>query len=91
MPEFGAVTTKLLEIVYPGGDASRRRRMAYGALHLAEGESGVEIGCGNGLLAHEIARSSPDALRRVSDGSGPGRLGRGDRAGHLVRRHSSSR
>lgn len=57
MLKFDEATTKLLEIAYQGGDVSRRRRMAFDALHLSEGDSVVDIGCGNGLLTEEIART----------------------------------
>ena len=57
MLNFDATTTKLLEVAYQGGDVSRRRRMAFDALHLSEGDVVADIGCGNGLLTEEIARS----------------------------------
>lgn len=57
MLKFDNETTKLLEIAYLGGDVSRRRRMAFDALHLTEGDTVVDIGCGNGLLTEEIARA----------------------------------
>jgi len=57
MLKFDEDTTKLLEIAYQGADVTRRRRMALDALHLAEGDSVVDIGCGNGLLTQEIARA----------------------------------
>lgn len=56
MLKFDEETTKLLEIAYQGGDVTRRRRMAFDALHLSEGDTVVDIGCGNGLLTEEIAR-----------------------------------
>ena len=57
MLKFDEETTKLLEIAYQGGDVTRRRRMAFDALHLSEGDTVVDIGCGNGLLTQEIARA----------------------------------
>lgn len=57
MLKFDEETTKLLEIAYLGGDVSRRRRMAFDALHLVAGDVVVDIGCGNGLLTQEIARA----------------------------------
>ena len=57
MLKFDDETTKLFEIAYQGGDVTRRRRMAFDALHLAEGDTVVDIGCGNGLLTEEIARA----------------------------------
>lgn len=57
MLKFDEATTKLLEIAYQGGDVSHRRRMAFDALHLSEGDVVADIGCGNGLLTEEIARA----------------------------------
>lgn len=57
MLRFDEATTNLLEIAYQGGDVSRRRRMAFDALHLSQGDVVVDIGCGNGLLTEEIARA----------------------------------
>ncbi|QFT57695.1 Demethylmenaquinone methyltransferase [Sulfitobacter sp. THAF37] len=57
MLEFDEETIKLLEVAYQGGDVARRRRKAFDALHLAEGDKVVDIGCGNGLLTEEIARA----------------------------------
>lgn len=57
MLKFDEETTKLLEIAYRGGDVSRRRRMAFDALHLSDGDTVVDIGCGNGILTEEIARA----------------------------------
>ena len=57
MLRFDEATTKLLEIAYQGSDVTRRRREAFDALHLSEGDTVVDIGCGNGLLTQEIARA----------------------------------
>lgn len=57
MLKFDEETTKLLEIAYQGGDVTHRRRKAFDALHLAEGDTVVDVGCGNGLLTEEIARA----------------------------------
>ncbi len=57
MLKFDDETTKLLEIAYQGADISRRRRKAFDALHLSEGDTVADIGCGNGLLTEEIARA----------------------------------
>ncbi|WP_300033563.1 methyltransferase domain-containing protein [uncultured Roseobacter sp.] len=57
MLKFDEETTKLLEIAYQGCDVTRRRREAFDALHLCEGDTVVDIGCGNGLLSEEIARA----------------------------------
>ncbi len=61
MLKFDEATTALLEIAYQGGDVTRRRRMAFDALHLAQGDRVVDVGCGNGLLTEELARAvGPD-------------------------------
>lgn len=57
MLKFDDETTQLLEIAYRGSDVSRRRRMAFDALCLSQGDAVVDIGCGNGLLTEEIARA----------------------------------
>ena len=57
MLKFDEETTKLLEIAYQGGDVSRRRRLAFDALHLSKGDTIVDVGCGNGLLTEELARA----------------------------------
>lgn len=57
MLQFDDDTSKLLEQAYQGGDITRRRRMAFDALHLSAGDSVVDIGCGNGLLTQDIARA----------------------------------
>lgn len=57
MLKFDEATAKLLETAYQGSDVSRRRRMAFDALHLTEGDVVVDVGCGNGLLTEEIARA----------------------------------
>ncbi len=57
MLKFDAETTKLLEIAYQGGDVTRRRREAFDALDLREGDTVIDIGCGNGLLTEDIARA----------------------------------
>jgi SAM-dependent methyltransferase len=57
MLKFDEETTKLLEIAYQGGDVTLRRRKAFDALHLAEGDTVVDVGCGNGLLTEELARA----------------------------------
>ncbi len=65
MLKFDKATTKLLEIAYQGGDISRRRRMAFDALHLRDGDTVVDIGCGNGLLTLEIARAVGESGRVI--------------------------
>ena len=57
MLKFDEATMRLLDIAYTGGDVTRRRRMAFDALHLVDGDNVVDIGCGNGLLTQEIARA----------------------------------
>ena len=46
MLQFDEETARLLEIAYQGADVTRRRRMAFDALHLAAGDVVVDIGCG---------------------------------------------
>ena len=65
MLKFDEDTTRLLEIAYQGGDVSRRRRIAFDALNLSEGDTVVDIGCGNGLLTEEIARAVGAAGRVI--------------------------
>ncbi len=65
MLKFDEETTKLLETAYLGGDVTRRRRMAFDALHLEGGDTVVDIGCGNGLLTAEIARAVGETGRVV--------------------------
>lgn len=65
MLKFDEETTRLLEIAYQGGDVSRRRRMAFDALYLSEGDTVVDIGCGNGLMTEEIARAVGAAGRVI--------------------------
>ncbi|MGB0852449.1 MAG: methyltransferase domain-containing protein [Pikeienuella sp.] len=65
MLRFDEDTTALLEIAYQGGDVSRRRRMAFDALHLSEGDTVVDVGCGNGLLTEEIARAIGQAGKAI--------------------------
>lgn len=65
MLNFDEPTAKLFEIAYQGGDVTRRRRMAFDALHLIEGDAVVDIGCGNGLFTEEIARAVGSSGRVV--------------------------
>ncbi|MCC1494824.1 methyltransferase domain-containing protein [Cognatishimia sp. F0-27] len=65
MLKFDEATSKRLEIAYQGGDVSRRRRLAFDALHLSEGDVVADIGCGNGLLTEEIARAVGSSGRVV--------------------------
>jgi len=64
MLKFDEDTARLLEIAYQGGDVSRRRRIAFDALNLSEGDTVVDIGCGNGLLTEEIARAADTRWQR---------------------------
>jgi ubiquinone/menaquinone biosynthesis C-methylase UbiE len=66
MLQFDENTAKLLETAYQGADVSRRRRMALDALHLEAGEVVVDIGCGNGFLTQEIARTVGPSARVIS-------------------------
>jgi SAM-dependent methyltransferase len=52
---FDADTSKRLEAMYRGPDAVRRRSAALRALALRPGERVLDIGCGPGFLASEIA------------------------------------
>ncbi len=65
MLEFDAETTRLLDIVYQGSDATARRRGSFDALWPVPGETIVDIGCGNGLLTLELARAVGDKGRVV--------------------------
>jgi SAM-dependent methyltransferase len=65
MLQFDEETARLLEIAYQGADVTRRRRMAFDALHLAAGDVVVDIGCGNGLLTKELARAVGSSGRVV--------------------------
>lgn len=57
MLKFDAETARLLEIAYLGADVTARRRVNLDALHLEPGDHLLDIGCGNGLLCAEAARS----------------------------------
>lgn len=57
MLKFDAETTRLLEIAYQGADVTRRRQASLDALHPEPGDTILDIGCGNGLLAAELARA----------------------------------
>ena len=63
MLQFDAETTKILEAAYAGADFTQRRRMAFDALNPAPGDHIADIGCGNGTLLSELARTvGPDGL-----------------------------
>lgn len=57
MLQFDERTTKLLEEAYLGADFSRRRRASFDALNPTPGDVIADIGCGNGLLTLELART----------------------------------
>lgn len=55
MLEFDETTSAVLERAYHGSDFRNRRRASFQALAPAPGERLADIGCGNGLLTHELA------------------------------------
>jgi SAM-dependent methyltransferase len=65
MLSFNARTTKLLENAYQGADFTRRRRASFDALNPRPGETIADIGCGNGMLTLELARTLGDTGRVI--------------------------
>ena len=57
MLQFDDQTARLLETIYQGQDVTRRRQESFDALCVASGETIVDIGSGNGMLAAELARA----------------------------------
>ena len=57
MLKFDAETTRFLELAYQGADIARRRRASFDALGPEPGDVILDIGCGNGLLAIDLARA----------------------------------
>ncbi|UWQ16268.1 methyltransferase domain-containing protein [Jannaschia sp. M317] len=57
MLTFDADTARLLDTAYQGADMTRRRRASFDALTPLPGETLLDIGCGSGLLAEELARA----------------------------------
>lgn len=54
---FDTDTARFLDDAYHGSDATRRRRANFDMLAPATGDTVVDIGCGTGLLAEELARA----------------------------------
>jgi len=65
MLKFNAQTAKLLENAYQGADFSRRRRASFDALGPRPGETVADIGCGNGMLTLELARTLGETGRVI--------------------------
>lgn len=57
MLTFNARTAKILEEAYLGADFTWRRRASFDALASGPGDHVADIGCGNGLLTLELART----------------------------------
>ena len=55
MQNFGEKTAQMLERAYQSADFQRRRLANFDALSPRPGENIVDIGCGNGLLTHDLA------------------------------------
>lgn len=57
MLEFDERTARLLDNAYLGADVSSRRRLNFDAIVPQPGDRIMDIGCGTGLLAMELARA----------------------------------
>lgn len=65
MLQFDQETSAILENAYQGADFRNRRRASFEALAPAPGERIADIGCGTGILTHELALAVGPAGRVI--------------------------